>query len=417
MRSRASLGIVLATLAAVAVCTPAGAASAAEETAKQDAGLVVDGCNAFAVDLYAQLKGEEGNLFFSPYSLSTALAMTYAGAAGNTAAEMAQVLHFMLPQERLHPACARLIKGIEGAGEAEGCELSIANGLWGEQSYEFLKGFLQLVETNYGAPLHEVDFIGATEAARKRINDWVAERTRDRIKDLIPVGILDPLTRLVLTNAIYFKGDWQHPFKESRTSDTPFWVMPERSVSVPMMRQTESFGYRESDLCQVLELPYAGDALSMFVLLPRERGGLASLEEALTPDVLVQWTKTLRKRDVAVELPKFSLTCQFGLVDVLRAMGMVDAFSDTAADFSRMDGRKELYISAVIHKAFVDVNEEGTEAAAATAVVMTLRGMPDPPVAFRADHPFLLLIIHKPTGSILFMGRITDPAGGAGDKS
>ena len=235
----------------------------------------------------------------------------------------------------------------------------------------------------------------------------------DKIRDLIPPGVLDALTRLVLTNAIYFKGDWLHPFKESATSGAPFWISSDRSIPAPMMQQTESFRYGESDLCQVLELPYAGDALSMFVLLPRERDGLRGLEEALTHEALVERTTALARRQVAVTLPKFKLTCQFSLAEVLRKMGMVDAFSVEAADFSGMTGRKDLYVSAVIHKAFVDVHEEGTEAAAATAVVMSLTAMPQRPVTFRADHPFLLLIQHKPSGSILFMGRVADPVGDA----
>jgi len=407
MTRGSSPAVVLAVTCAMAAGVLAGGATAPESPGAQDTAAVAAGGNVFALDLYRRLRAEEGNLFFSPYSLSTALAMTYAGAAGNTAAEMANVLHFTLPQERVHPAFARLIEDVERAGDAEGCELSVANALWGQQGFDFLPAFLQSVQTNYGAPLHQVNF-AATDAARTRINDWVAERTRDKIKNLIRLRVLNASTRLVLTNAIYVKGDWVHPFEASATADALFWVSADRSVSAPMMQQTKSFRYGESDLCQVLELPYAGDALSMLVLLPRERADLPALEEALTHAALAQWTSGLASREVAVTLPKFKLTCQFTLGKVLQEMGMGDAFGP-AADFSGMTGRRDLYISAVIHKAFVDVNEEGTEAAAATAVVMRLTGLPQPPVVFRADHPFLLLIRHKPSGSILFMGRVADP--------
>jgi serpin B len=410
MMMRSSANRLLAILAVMAAFASVGVCGAPRDREAPDAAAAAAGGNAFAVDLYARLKAEEGNIFFSPYSLSTALAMTYAGAAGNTAAEMARVLHFTLPPERLHPAFARLIKDVESAGDAKGCELRIANALWGQDGFVFRKEFLQLVETNYGAPLEQVDFAHAAEAARARINDWVAEQTRDKIKDLIPPGVLGALTRLVLTNAVYFKGDWEHPFEKSATSEAPFWITRDRSVSAPMMQQTGSFRYGETELCQALELPYAGDALAMFVLLPRDRDGLPRLEGALTPEALSQWTTALRSREVAVTMPKFKLACQFSLADVLEKMGMSDAFS-TNADFSGMTGRRDLQVSAVIHKAFVDVNEEGTEAAAATGVVMTLTAMPAPPVAFRADHPFLLLIQHKPSGSILFMGRVADPVG------
>ncbi|NLW51091.1 MAG: serpin family protein [Candidatus Brocadiaceae bacterium] len=410
-KTRRGTVLLLAVLAlGAAAGAPAVRAQAAAADAAADTSVVAAGVNAFAVDLYARLRPEEGNLFFSPYSISTALAMTYAGAAGNTAAQMADVLHFTLPAARLHPAYGRLIEQIGRATEAEGCELRIANALWGQSGYAFVPEFLQTLDGHYAAPLHQVDFVDAAEAARKQINDWVSEQTRERITDLVPAGVLNALTRLVLANAIYFKGDWLHPFEEGVTTEGVFWTTPEEGVAAPMMRQTRSLAYGESAQCQVLELPYAGEALSMVVLLPRGRGGLPALEAALTPEALAEWTAGLRSREVDVTLPKFKLTRAVGLGEVLEAMGMTDAFSVQSADFSGMTGGRDLRISAVLHKAFVDVNEQGTEAAAATVVVMGLRAAPAPPVTFRADHPFILLIRHRPTDAVLFMGRLADPS-------
>jgi len=378
---------------------------------RADVTTVTDGNSLFAVDLYRQLRAGEGNLFFSPYSISTALAMTYAGARGETARQMAGVLHFGLPDGRLHAAMRGLMGDVREAAEAEGCELSIANALWGQAGYDFRAGFMNTCRDDYGAGLHEVDFASAAEAARQRINAWVARETRDKIKDLIAPGVLTALTRLVLTNAIYFKGDWQSPFKEAATRDESFWISATESVTAPLMHQAGDFGYAELEQCQVLELPYAGDDLSMVVVLPRTRDGLKGLEDALTQEALSGWLKALRRRKVAVTLPRFKLTCQFQLADVLQKMGMKDAFSMARADLSGMNGRRDLYISHVIHKAFVDVNEEGTEAAAATAVVIALRSAPQRPAVFRADHPFVFVIRHKPSGSILFMGRVANPVG------
>ena len=391
---------------------PAGGArpSGREGRRPDDKPAVAQGSNAFAVDLYGVLREAKGNIFFSPYSISTALAMTWAGARENTAAQMAKVLHVDLPPERLHRAFSALIAEINKAG-GEGCQLSVANALWGQNGYGFLDGFLKLLRQHYAAELTEVDFVRATEAARKAINDWVAQQTNDKIKDLIQPGVLDALTRLVLTNAVYFKGDWADPFDKEATADGPFWLSADKSVEVPMMNQTGDFAYAESDQCQVLELPYAGDALSTVVVLPRARDGLARLEAELTEQKLADWLARPRRRKVVVTIPRFKLTSQFGLVPTLKKLGMTDAFSVPPADFSGMNGRLDLFISAVIHKAYVDVNEEGTEAAAATAVVVMLGGVPprEERTVFRADHPFIFLIRHNPSGSILFIGRLANP--------
>ena len=376
-----------------------------------DAGArtLVEGNTAFALDLYQQLRQEEGNLFFSPYSISTALAMTYAGARGVTEAQMADALHLLLPQDALHPAFAKLealLRDIQASGDVQ---LSVANALCPHIEYCFLDSFLDLVKVNYGVSLTAVDYRDP-EAARQQINAWVEQKTNDKIQNLIPLGTIKTLTRLVLTNAIFFKGNWASQFDKGRTRDADFALLSGKHVAVPMMAQKLECGYGETDDLQILELPYVGDALSMIVLLPRTVDGVAALEARLTPDTLERWTKRLRETKVEVFLPRFKLSAAFRLDEVLKAMGMIDAFELFRADFSGLDGADMLFISAVLHKAFVDVNEEGTEAAAATAVVMEFKGPPPPAPVFRADHPFIFLIRENSTGSLLFLGRVLDPA-------
>jgi len=383
--------------------------------------------NAFAADLYAQLRNTEGNLFFSPNSIEAALAMTYAGARGRTADQMARVLH--VPQDMtgdINPAARREMHGGFAAflkdlgaekgpdGKPRGYQLSVANALWGQKGYVFLPEFLGLVKTNYGAGLTEVDFATDTEGARRTINAWVEKETRDKIKDLLKTGILVPATRLVLTNAIYFKGDWAAQFKKADTRDAPFHLAADRSVSVAMMNRRGEYGYVEQEGFQALKLPYVKDELSMVVLLPKKVDGLAAVEKSLAAEGLHKWIGLLRLREVIVAMPKYKITAEFELNRTLAAMGMPDAFSDSA-DFSGMDGKKDLYISNVVHKAYVDVNEEGTEAAAATAVVMRefAAVVPERPPVFRADHPFVFLIRHEKSGAILFMGRVATLEGPA----
>jgi serpin B len=367
----------------------------------------VKGNTAFALDLYAKLRTEDGNLFFSPYSISTALAMTRAGARGDTAAEMDKVLHFTLSQDRLHPAFAALMKQVNGdpSDKKRGYQLSTANALWGQKGFPFKDDFLKLVNDDYDGGLNDVDFKGATEDARQTINAWVEKQTQDKIKELLLRGVLSVDTRLVLTNAIYFKGDWASQFKKDRTFDSAFHITADKSATVPMMNQEGEFRYSYSPEMQALELPYAGKGLSMVVLLPQKVDGLADLENNLSAEKLDLWLGRLAKvRDLEVSLPKFKATSQFSLKAQLSGMGMPTAFSN-GADFSRM-ADAHLFISAVIHKAYIDVNEEGTEAAAATAVVVD--GDSAPP-RFWADHPFLFLIRDNRSGSVLFMGRVTDP--------
>ncbi len=386
--------------------------------------LVAQGNNAFALGLYRQLRSNEGNLFFSPYSISTALAMTYAGAKGRTQEQMAQTLCYPtssqaleklgltgepLTQEQFAQTFGRIIKGLNSRGGKDKYELRVANALWGQKDYEFLRSFTQLVENQYGGKLQELDFVRAVEKARRTINSWVEKQTNDKIKDLIGPGVLDASTRLVLTNAIYFKGDWISQFKKDRTQNEPFTLLGGSTVQTPMMNQKAQFGYMETDTLQVLEMPYAGEELAMMVLLPKKVDGIGDLEKTLTAENLAQWLEAASSREVVVTMPKFKMTSKFSMADVLRTMGMTDAFT-ARADFSGMTGRRDLFISAVIHQAYVDVNEEGTEAAAATGVVMKLTAaLPEQTPVFRADHPFLFLIRDKAPGSILFLGRVMNP--------
>ncbi len=408
-------------LVLIAAALIVGGCAAAENTTANDdsdkQGTIVQGNNTFALELYAKLKNADGNLFFSPYSISTALAMTYAGARGRTAEQMADVLRFPIGEPPSHlnsrqlaTEFGKLVKDLNARGENGAYELIVANALWGQKGYGFLAEFLELVETHYGGRLNEVDFVEATETSRQTINAWVEKKTNEKIKNLIPKGVLDSMTRLVLTNAIYFKGNWAQQFREDRTREAPFTLSDGKKIDVPMMNQTKKFNYMETETLQALELPYVDNELSMIVLLPKELDGLGELEQSLTLEKVTEWQSKLGKREVIVSIPKFKLTSQFSLAAVLKAMGMADAFS-RSANFSGMNGKRDLAISAVIHKAYVDVNEEGTEAAAATAVTMRLTSMvpTDRPPVFRADHPFLFLIRDNQSGSILFIGRLMNP--------
>jgi serpin B len=371
---------------------------------------VVDGSNAFAVDLYAQLRKQNGNLFFSPESISTAFAMAYAGARGTTAAQMAATLHFTLPPDKLHPAMGALLAGLNGPHA--GYQLRVADALWAEKDFTFLDDFLKLTSSDYGAGFNRVDFKGAPEAAQATINQWVEEKTEDKIKNLLPAGSITPATRLVLTNAIYFKGDWQSQFDKTLTKDEDFHPSATQTVKAPLMHLTTKLGYFNGGTFQAVDIPYKTGELSMIVLLPNDAGGLPALEQSLTADSAKQWLSQLRPDSkIVLTLPKFKMTQQFQLGGTLSAMGMTQAFERSTADFSGMTGKRDLWISAAIHKAYIDVNEEGTEAAAATAIVMRSMAMarPQPPIVFRADHPFLFLIRDNHSGAILFMGRINDP--------
>jgi serine protease inhibitor/ankyrin repeat protein len=377
-----------------------------------DVERLVSGNSAFAIDLYKGLDAQEGNLFFSPYSISTALAMAYAGAFENTAMEMAETLRFSMDPRRLHFTFAKLQARMNKIQEGGNIALYVANSLWPQEGHPFLKEYLSLVEKYYGVSIMAVDYQtdNTREAARQTINQWVQKKTEDKIKDLILPGQLNDVTRLVLTNAIYFKGRWKDEFDPKNTRDAAFFLSAPKSIPVPTMYQEEVFGYAETKSLQILEMPYRGGELSMLVLLPRRIEGLRQLERDLSVEDLRAWRSYLQHRKVIVYLPRFKTTFRVELKETLRSMGMVDAFQFPGANFAGFDGDPRwFYIGEVIHKAYVDVNEEGTEAAAATAVEMMLGGMPPQPPVFRADHPFLFLIQENSTGSILFLGRVADP--------
>ena len=383
------------------------------EVAVPDLAGLAKGNGAFALDLYHTLRKDRGNLFYSPYSISVALAMTYAGARGETERQIADALHYSLPQGRLHPAFNALDLALASRGEGaqgkdeEGFRLHIANAIWGQTGYTFLSEFLDVLAVNYGAGLKLVDFVAAPEQARLTINDWVSEQTEGRIEDLIPAGAIDALTRLVLTNAIYFNAAWSMPFQEELTEDDPFHLLDGGEVTVPMMKQTESFRYTAGKGYQAVELPYDGRELSMVLLVP-ETGKFEAFEDSLDVDRVESILENLAPTQVALSMPKFEIESSFSLVDALAALGMPDAFS-ADADFSGMTGNRKVFISDVVHKAFVSVDEAGTEAAAATAVIMKLTAAPAEPVRVTIDRPFIFAIRDIQTNALLFVGRVIEP--------
>jgi len=373
----------------------------------------VAGNNRFALNLYDRLRAREDNLFFSPFSVRTALGMTHGGARSRTATQMEEVLCFATRGESLHRALVALGPDPEPGNGSPGYALSVANSLWRQRGCAFLPEYRDLLRETYGAGGGEVDFVQAAEAARKRINDWVEQHTRGCIKNLLRTEDLGPNTVLVLANAIHFKGSWVRRFDAKQTRNRPFFPPAdpgesggERRILVPTMYQTTELGYHRDRDLTVVELPYHGEALSMVILLPNERQGLGRLEASLTPARLRDRLGRLTTQEVALYLPRFHLDSRLRLKDPLMALGMTDAFDGARADFSGMTGKKDTWIDRVIHQAFVKVDEEGTEAAAATAVV-TKRGGG---IVARVDHPFLFLIRDRRTGAILFLGRVVDPS-------
>ena len=373
---------------------------------------LVEGNTAFALDLYSRLKSGPPNLFFSPYSISTCLAMTYGGARGDTAAQMAQVLHFSKDARQLDSSFSALQHQLNEAGEQKGIQLNVANALWAQQGHAFLPAFLNAARDEYQANVNQADFKTGAESARGEINHWVAQKTQDRIKDILPPGSVDSMTRLVLANAIYFKGAWAAPFRAAETRPLPFHVSADSQIQAPLMHHAESVRYMEDDSLQAVEMPYSGYGLSMVVLLPRRIDGCGDLESRLTPALLSNSLTQMKQQKVEIFLPKFKQDSAFELNGALAKMGMPDAFG-SKADFSGMDGTRQLYISGVFHKAWVEVNEQGTEAAAATATTIKSLSMARPlapPPVFRADHPFIFLIRDTRSGSLLFLGRLAQPS-------
>jgi serpin B len=350
--------------------------------------------NDFAFKLYGQLRTTPGNLFFSPASIESALAMTREGAASNTLRQMS----LLLPAATPFPTLGTHVT------------LDSANALWADKKLPILGKFQTTVQEKYKAEIRPSDFTGQPEIEREVINRWVEEKTRDKIKNLLPPGSVTSATRLILVNAIYFKGDWLHAFEKEKTTDESFWMTPETSTNVPMMSLNQKrFGYMENESFQCLELPYQGAEVSMLIILPKEKDGLARIEEGFSADALTAWVSTLRSEELTVHLPRFKIESQFNsMAKILSALGMPDAFNPSLADFSGIS-TEPLFISDVVHKAFVQVDETGTEAAAATGIMMRTTSMPMAPKVFRADHPFLFLIRDKKSGAILFTGRVCNP--------
>lgn len=404
----ASLGLVtLAWLSSLVAAPP----SAKDITVTPDVQAVANSNNAFACDLFSQLGASGGNLFYSPTSISTALAMCYAGAGGDTAEQMAKALHFSLPGVRLHPAFARFTTILNDAGTPPAYQISVANALWTQLGFPLQPGFLEIMKRDYGAEEHAVDFKQDVEAARQTINKWVASQTRDRIKDLLAQGSVQPDVRLVLTNAIYFKGDWLSPFKKEGTYAQDFHITAEKTAKANMMHQTEFAQYAEDGDKKLLELPYKGGTLTMVFVLPTKKFDLPSIERQLSARAVADWIGLLKPEQVRVAIPKVKMNTGFELSKVLSAMGMAKAFT-MQADFRPMANvpGEPLYIGQVIHKAFLAVDELGTEAAAATAVTMRAgSAAPRQLKEFTADQPFLFFIRDRRTGAILFLGRCTEP--------
>jgi serpin B len=370
---------------------------------------ILAGMNQFAAAAYGKLARGRGNIIFSPFNISTALSMAMAGARGQTATEMQTVLHQASTDAKYHAALATLIGQITNTSNVGGDELAMANGLWVEQDFPVLSAFEQTIRSQYGAPLTPVDFAHNAEAARTRINSWTGEHTKGKIHELFGPGSLDAHTRLVITSAIYFYGKWALPFSPRLTATAPFKLAGGGTAEARFMRQAAYFSYAETDSMQILEMKYADQMLAFDVLLPKAADGLGDLEKSVSAANLDAWLAALSGRRVEVSLPKFRAESQFELGPTLASLGMSSAFQ-ASADFSGIDGRRDLYISQVIHKAFVDVSEEGTEAAAATGLTMRPRAARvDPGVIFQADHPFVFLIRDTRTGAILFAGRLTKP--------
>jgi len=426
-----TLAAVTVTLAMLTVACGDGGASTpgaliasdlerrAPEAPPGDVAAVAAGNNAFAAAAYALLAAEEpGNLVYSPASIRLALAMTYAGARGQTATEMAEVLRFDLEPAALHAAFNALDQELASRNLApytlqDGVErkvqLSIANSLWGQQGFTFVPEFLDTLAENYGAGMRVVDFVAAAEAARQAINDWVAGETNDRITDLIPEGVLSEMTRLVLTNAVYLDATWDSIFEKDATFDAPFFLLDGSEVTASTMHQQASFPYAAGAGWQAVELPYVGEHLAMVFVVP-DSGRFAEVEELVSGGLLAEVVGGLEDAQVNLGLPRFEFRTRASVADLLAAMGMPTAFDPAAADFSGMTADDRLFISDVIHEAFIRVDEEGTEAAAATAVVMDLTSAPVEVVDLQIDRPFLFSLYDRETGEILFMGRVLNPA-------
>ena len=365
---------------------------------------LVSSLNDFSFDFYRKIANvEEGNIFFSPYSIFVALSMAYEGAHGNTATQMYNILNFFQNDSETQGSFGKIYNLLNQ--KQEGYRISTANAFWIQQNYPFLTEYINLLQNYYMAEANELDFSKNVEAART-INTWIENQTNGKIKDMIDPSALSEFTRLVLTNAIYFKGLWENPFDSKYTTKIDFKVDSSKTVKVDMMSLSNCiFNYTETDELQILRMPYEGNDLSMLVILPKENN-ISIADSSLNTLNIEDWNSRFDEIKINIDIPKFKFKTEYNLNNVLTKMGMVDAFSEIDADFSGMDGKKSLFISDILHKAFVEVNEKGTEAAAATAVILTTSVVTN---TFNADHPFVFLIQHESTGAILFMGKIMSP--------
>ena len=381
-----------------------------------DLSTLVAGNNTFAVNLYETLRSQDGNLVFSPYSISLALAMTYAGARNETESQMAQTMEFTLPQDQLHPAFNALDLALANEGKSQGnngqpMQINIANAIWAEQTYSFQQAYLDLIAKNYGAGIQLADFIKNFDSVRGQINGWVSNQTKNKINDLLAPGSVNSSTRMVLVNAIYFKADWEIPFDPNNTSDSTFTLLDGSQTQVKMMNNGDlTLSYVKGDGYQAVELPYNGNTAAMDIIMPDE-GNFQNFESSLNMQNLNGIFNSMQSTPIALGLPKFTFTTNFSLSDQLKSLGMTDAFDGNKADFSGMTGSRDLLISDVVHKAFVAVDEKGTEASAATAVMIA--GMSAPmqqKVYLVIDHPFIFIIRDLKSGQMLFVGRVLNPA-------
>ena len=414
-----SAGIAVLSLLLSACSPSASLANSAVEritspnTTPDDIQNLVKNNNEFAFGLYHTLQTQDGNLIYSPYSISLALAMTYAGARGKTESQMAQALHFP-PQDQIHPAFNALDlqlaeRGKATAEEETPLQLNIANAIWAEQTYPFLQSFLDTIKLNYGAGIRQVDFINQYEAVRTEINSWVSDQTQGKIQDLIPDGVLNTDTRMALVNAIYFKASWLNSFEVSFTKDLPFHLLDSSEVVVPIMSQHNQIPYAKGDGWQAIELAYQGGTAAMDIIVP-DQGRFEEIESNLDQSTTASLLASLQPSSVHLVMPKFKFESEFGLADQLSALGMQDVFDPSKANFSGMTKKHDLYINTVIHKAYIAVDEKGTEAAAGTAVLMAAVSKQLSLVQLTIDRPFIFIIRDIPSGQILFIGRVLNPA-------
>ena len=391
-------------LLGIFMCSVTAARAAVSEKDIQSA---MSGNNAFALQIYEQLRNQEGNLVFSPYSISSSVAMAYAGSRGTTKAQMEDVFHLAVTGDEFHKTFRHINDRLLADAKGRRYDLKMMNSLWYADSAEINADYRRVVKNYYGASALPVNMKLNPESARRIINSWFEKQSRGKFKDLIAAGKLSPQTRLVLANAIYFKGAWSSKFDKRNTEKTQFTLLDGKQVVVPMMRQTGKFNYTETDKFQALELPYRGSKLSMVILLPKEPDGLTNVEKSLSKENIEEWLNGMSKQEIDVDLPKFKFRSKLALVEPLKSLGLTEAFSVHSADFSGIDGEKDLFISDVLHAAMVEVSEMGTEAAAASSAAIAdgLRSS----IAFRAYHPFIFLIRQTDPTAILFLGRLVNP--------